>query len=293
MNHNHSKNLYAVIMAGGEGTRFYPLSTPEKPKQFLNFIGEKTFIRQTFDRMLPLFACEKIYISTNEKYVDLVKEQIPELPEKNIIAEPCKKNTAPALSYATKIIHMQDGESIICCVPSDHYIPQENLFHEVIKQAIEIAQKDYLVTLGINPTWPSVDYGYISPAHEGDWSPVKNFTEKPNEELAKTYIDEGYLWNAGIFVWRASKFLSELKTHATEVYESINIDADSGDFLKRCFEQSPSISVDYALLEKSQQVAVVKAAFDWSDVGGWGSVKLLQDNGVTISPDVATFLNHV
>jgi|GEM_PF-193692 len=312
-------SLFAVIMAGGEGTRFHPISTSERPKQFLNFIGDKSFIRQTFERVLPLVSPERIFVATNERYIGLVKEQLPELSVDNIIGEPCKKNTAPALVYVTSLIRERHGDAVICCLPSDHYIKDENGFRGIIKQAYELADSGYLVTLGMRPLWPSTEYGYICPATrhcEGEvgeadcravlggapphvchlrecgdlpqsisWFPVKSFAEKPKKELADRYIKEGYLWNGGIFVWKADTFLNEVANHVPNLLPITHCSSPI-----TYFKKVPSISIDYAIMEKSDRVAVIPADIGWSDVGNWDSVEKLMSEGVNIAPHICAVM---
>jgi mannose-1-phosphate guanylyltransferase len=307
-------DLYIVIMAGGEGVRFAPLSTPKRPKQFLNLIGDKTFIRQTYERILPLVSRERIYVSTNERYVGLVREELPEIPVQNIIGEPCKKNTAPALVFAAELIAQRHGRgSIVCCLPSDHYIADEDGFRNVIKNACTVAKEGCLVTLGMKPDRPSTEYGYICPVsvipaavsgnlprschcepracggtkdprHAIRWSKVSQFTEKPKKELAEEYIKKGYLWNGGIFVWSVKTFLEEIKRYAPELYtEELHCSPLTAD---RYFNNVPSISIDYALMERSDKVAVIPAEIGWSDVGGWESIKKLSGEGVKVADEV-------
>ncbi len=285
------QNLFAIIMCGGEGTRFYPFSTPDKPKQFLNFIGDRSLIRQAFERILPLVKPERVYVSTGEKYVELVREHLPEVLAENIIAEPVKKNTGPALTYATNLIHERHGDAVVCCMPSDHHIGNEAGFRNIIEKGSLIAGDGYLVTLGMKPTWPSTDYGYICPEKAGaEWSPVKKFTEKPGKEIAEQYIKERYLWNGGIFIWKTSTLLTELNKYVPELNPS---NYDSRFTIHEYFEAVPSISIDYALMEKSSRVAVIPADIDWSDVGTWDSLEKLVNEGVDVSPHVISILNNV
>ncbi len=286
--------LYALIMAGGEGTRFYPLSTPEKPKQFLNFIGEKTFLRQTFERAARLCPPGRIYVSTNDRYAGLVSEQIPEIPTSNIIGEPVKKNTGPALVYATSLIAQEDPEAIVACLPSDHHISDDEGFARVISLAADVASKGFLVTVGMTPSWPSPEYGYIKPARPGEWSEVSSFEEKPDVATAKRYMEEGYLWNGGIFVWKTEAFLAEVASCMPSLlvhHDAAGMGPLSGlEARRRYFESAPAISIDYAVMEKSGSVAVVPASVGWSDVGTWESVKRLMEKGVVVSPRVRSVL---
>ncbi|MFH0798586.1 MAG: mannose-1-phosphate guanylyltransferase [Pseudomonadota bacterium] len=285
------KNVFVLIMAGGEGTRFYPLSTPEQPKQFLNFIGQKTFIRQTFERVAPLVPLENIYVSTNEKYVSLVEEQIPELSADRIIAEPFKRNTAPALAYCTALIDQRDNNATVICLPSDHHIQDEDGFRKVLAQAVSLARDDYLVTFGMEPTWASPEYGYICPLEKNQgWSPVKKFAEKPDTQAAEKYRLEGYLWNGGIFLWKASVFLSELKLHAPDCAVRLDAFRAGYDFMREYFRAAPSISIDRAVMEKSGKVVVIPVSVGWSDVGTWESVHRLMSQGIDISGCVKAVL---
>lgn len=282
-----TNSTYALIMAGGEGTRFVPLSTPERPKQFLDLIGDKSFVRKTFERILPLVPSDRIYVSTNDKFVGLVKEHLPEIPAEDIIAEPQKKNTAPALAYATALIQRKDCNAIICCLPSDHFIRDEEGFRCIIERGISLANDGYLVTLGMRPTFASVEYGYIRPSDvSAEWSPAKQFTEKPKADVAQRYIDEGYLWNGGIFIWKASVFINELKVHAAGLVPS-----DPCGHPAEYFGSVASISIDYALMEKSSKVAVIPADIGWSDVGTWeGLYRLSRCENVAIDPTVASIM---
>lgn len=282
-NIKNSPSLYAVIMAGGEGARFYPLSTPERPKQFLNFIGDKSFLRHTFDRIEPIIPLERVFVSTNDRYGNLVREQVPGLPPANIIAEPFKKNTAPALAYAACVIAARDRDAIMCCLPSDHHIQDEAGLRDALLKASGVAGDGYLVILGMKPSWPSTEYGYICPKGKGEWSEVKRFVEKPDTKTAERYIKEGYLWNAGIFVWRAETFLAELKKCAPELAQLLKDYEDGQEFCHHFFEVAPSQSVDCAVMEKSDKVAVIEASIGWSDVGSWESIRRLKEDGVEIS----------
>ncbi len=285
------KNTHVLIMAGGEGSRFYPLSTPERPKQFLNFIGQKTFVRQTFERMEPLVPVECIEISTNERYISLVEEQMPELTNQQIVAEPFKRNTAPALAYCAAKIHAQNPEAVMICVPSDHHIEDEESFREALVRATGLARDGYLVTLGMEPTWASPEYGYVCPeTSDHGWSPVKMFEEKPDKVTAEKFLRAGYLWNGGIFVWKVSAFLKELEMCAPEVYLPLKSYQAGYGFMRDYFRAAPTISIDYAVMEKSKKVAVIPVAVGWSDVGTWDSVHRLIERGIDVSNCVKSVL---
>lgn len=252
----------------------------------MNLIGDRSFIRKTFERILPLIPAERVYVSTNEKFVGLVAEHLPEIPVENIIAEPLKKNTAPALAYATALIQQKDAGAIICCLPSDHHIIDEDGFRCIIEKGIALAGDGYLVTFGMKPTFPSVDYGYIRPSDErAGWSPVRQFAEKPKEDVAKRYIADGYLWNGGIFVWKASVFMDEMRIHAPGLVPS---DLNAGPLAY--FDSAKSISIDYALMEKSGKVTVIPADIGWSDVGTWEGLYRLSKEGVVVESNAALIM---
>ncbi len=279
-------------MAGGEGTRFAPLSTPERPKQFLSFIGKKSFLRQTFDRISTMVDAKNIYVSTNARYLEIVKAQLPEVPACNLIGEPKKKNTAPALVFTTLEIYKRNPNATIICLPSDHFIRDEEKFRGLIADAVALALTGRLVTLGMRASWASPEYGYIEPAFKGQgWSLVGKFVEKPSAKLASEYLREGYFWNGGIFVWRAKVFLDEVKMHSAELVPGGSFD-NFASSIDSYFDSVPSISVDYALMEKTRNAAVIPAEIGWSDVGTWeGLRRLHSDFKVEINPEVLSFMN--
>lgn len=297
---NFMDHIYFLIMAGGEGTRFQPLSTPAKPKQFINIVGEKSLIRQTFDRLRSFKSLKDnshVYVATNARHIDLVRHELPEVPVDNIIGETRKKNTAPCIGFVSQLICNKDPEAIIVCLPSDHVILNHVEFLSVLEGAIYLAGKEQkLVTLGINPTRASTDYGYIERSDlqvKGSNQMafvVKRFVEKPSEDTARGYISSGrFYWNSGMFVWMAKVILQEITNHIPELSGELghlhkNIDtAHMVDF----FERAPSISIDYGVMEKSRNVLVIPCEFGWSDVGTWKSLKDLSNSGaVTITQEV-------
>lgn len=281
--------VYPLIMAGGEGTRFHPLSTPERPKQFLHLIGGSTFLRQTFERAARLAKSERIYVSTNERHVGLVRSDLPEVASGNIIGEQAKKNTGPALAYAAAVIAARDKDAVMVCLPCDHYIADEDGFIAALKKGIEVALDGYLVTIGMVPSWPSPEYGYIRPERQGSWSKVASFKEKPDAKTAERYITEGCLWNGGVFIWRVNAFLDEVKAHAPQMLFTAGNANDARD-MRRYFANVQSISVDYAVMERSKRVAVVPASVGWSDLGTWDSIMRLMDDGAEVSEDVRRVL---
>lgn len=277
---------YCVIMAGGIGSRFWPMSTVQRPKQFLDVLGiGKSLLRMTFERMLRVSPVENIFIVTNAIYRELVQDQLPELSPNQILTEPERKNTAPAIAYAAAKIHAINPNATLVVAPSDHLILKEEKFTDIISIAIRTAnENDRLVTLGIKPTRPDTGYGYIEFIEGGDILPgqvkdVKHFTEKPNRELAEIFVKSGnYYWNSGIFIWGSNtilnalrKFKPELHALFTDQIEKYNT-AEEQAYVNSCFAACEDISVDFAIMENAKNVDVVLATFDWSDLGTWGSL---------------------
>ena len=283
--------LTALIMAGGKGTRFWPLSTEEKPKQFLNLIGEETMIQMTVNRIKPIIPIERIFVCTGEMYVDLVKEQLPELPERNIIIEPEGRNTAPCIALSAMVIDRYYKNANMVVLPSDHLIKDEDEFRNTILAAHNfINDKDEaIVTLGMNPTRPEVGYGYIKYSDETLKSngfrviKVESFVEKPNLDTAKKYLREGnYLWNGGMFIWSINNIINQIKIYSPDTYNSlINIKEVSENKLQesinKSYENTESTSIDYAVLEKSKDVYVIPSNFGWDDVGNWEALDRYRD----------------
>lgn len=293
-------NTYIVIMAGGEGTRFVPLSTPEKPKQFLNFLGEGTFVQQTRNRIRELVPPERILVATNERYVSLVREQLPDIPADNIIGEPLKKNTAPCIAYASRLILGRDGKAAVVVLPSDHVIRKPDRFKEVIRLAVRAARAGgRLVTIGIRPEWPSCDYGYIkSSGKQLKGIPsvyeVDAFVEKPDERTANGYIEAGsYYWNSGMFIWAARTVLAEISVHLPEMAGLLDGFTPDPAFKQDFFERVEGISIDYAVMERSKAAAVIPCDLGWSDVGTWeGLFRLSKLDGIKIAPEVVLVMNE-
>jgi len=280
------ENNYAVIMAGGVGSRFWPMSVEERPKQFLDVLGiGKTLIQLTYERLIHVVPAEQVYILTNEKYADLVQEQLPEVKSEQILTEPERKNTAPCIAYAAAKIYAQNKDANLVVAPSDHLIIKEHKFAGIVKKALErSAKEDKILTLGIKPTRPDTGYGYIQFQQEDDLvagqiSKVKQFTEKPNREMAEIFLKSGdYYWNSGIFVWRAKVILDALKKFKTDLYDlfcsdfSIYNSPDEKQYVNEAFRACESISIDFAVMENAKNVELILADFDWSDLGTWGSL---------------------
>lgn len=276
-------NQYGIIMAGGIGSRFWPESTADLPKQFLDLLGTgQSFIQQTFKRLNQLIADDHIFILTNERYRALILEQLPQITDRQIIAEPVMRNTAPAILYAAKKIYKLNPEANLLIAPSDHYIAQEDHFVANVKIAFQAAADEaILMTLGIVPHSPNTGYGYIK-YQKDDRQPIKKvlqFTEKPDFETAQSFLGEGnYLWNAGIFVWRAQTILGAFKQLLPEMYakmsenDAVYNTTDEKTFIQRVFPQLENISIDYGILEKSKNVYVLPATFVWNDLGAWNAI---------------------
>jgi mannose-1-phosphate guanylyltransferase len=273
-------------MAGGIGSRFWPMSTPSHPKQFLDVLGiGKSLIRMTYDRLLSIAPAENIFVVTNARYTDLVAGQIPEMNRSQILTEPKRKNTAPCIAYAAAKIQAMNPNATLVITPSDHLILKEQRFTEIIETAIQQANSDErLVTLGIQPSRPDTGYGYIEFANDqklaaGSITPVIQFREKPNLRTAEDFLAKGnFYWNSGIFVWKASTVLHALKSFTPNLHNLFTAETDKYNtaeeqaFVDHCFESCEDISIDYAIMEKAQNADVVLADFDWSDLGTWGSL---------------------
>lgn len=273
-------------MAGGVGSRFWPMSIPSRPKQFLDVLGiGKTLIQLTFERLERIAPEDQIYVVTNERYVGLVKQQLPQLSADRILTEPMRKNTAPCITYAAAKIYAINKEANLVVAPSDHLIVKEERFERIVNIAIQRAQeKDRLITLGIKPTRPDSGYGYIQFHQDGDIlggqiKKVKQFTEKPNRELAEIFLKSGdYYWNSGIFVWRAKTILAAVQKFKPDLYDlfcnDFHVYNTPGEkiYTDQAFMACEDISIDFGIMENAKNVDLVLADFDWSDLGTWGSL---------------------
>ena len=278
---------YAVIMAGGIGSRFWPQSRKARPKQFLNVFGTSTLLQSTQARLQGLIPSERCFVVTHERYVAQTHEQLAFMPKANILAEPISRNTAPCIAYAAVTLLAQDPDATMVVLPADHVIRNVKQFHAVLRLAIDKAQEPgALVTIGINPTHPETGYGYIQfdrPApfdHDGLQAyPVRTFAEKPDEATAERFIDSGdFLWNSGMFVWRADTILAQMQRHLPDTYDAFaplptcfGTDAEA-ETVRQAFQKSPRISIDYGVMERADKVYVVPGSFGWSDIGDWRAV---------------------
>lgn len=279
-----SENIYCVIMAGGVGSRFWPLSTEEKPKQFLDVLGlGKTFIRQTYERFAGIVPAANFIVMTNFAYKDLVLQELPELDASQVLCEPARRNTAPCIAYAAYHIHAINPEGVMVVTPSDHLVLDSVTFQNVINTTLSfVSENDALMTIGIKPSRPETGYGYIQTLSQlslGEISKVKSFTEKPNLELAKVFVESGeFLWNSGIFMWSCSSIMKAVKSYLSDVDaifsegELLFGTAEESAFINKAFPTCISISIDYGIMEKADNVYVCSADFGWSDIGTWGSL---------------------
>src|SRR5690606_5854653 len=276
-------NYFGVIMAGGIGSRFWPLSTSEYPKQFHDILGTgRTFLQSTFDRLKKIIPIDQIFVVTLEEYVDLTLQQLPELKENQVIAEPSGMNTAPCNLYAAQLISQINPQANIVVAPSDHVILNEGIFLKKLQLALqESEQKESLITLGIQPTRPDTGYGYIQflDNSKSEIKKVKTFTEKPGIELAEVLYKSGdFLWNAGIFIWKAQTILNAFQKHLPEMYESFQkiknpLNSEKGKTeIKGIYSTVQMISIDNGILEKADNVYVIPSSFGWSDLGTWKSL---------------------
>lgn len=274
---------YCVIMCGGIGSRFWPYSRTGNPKQFLDFLGTgRSLLQMSYDRILSIVPAENIIILTNEQYADKVREQLPDLSDDQILAEPARRNTAPCIAWAAWHIAARDPEASMVVTPSDHLITREAQFEAALRSGFDfVEQHDALLTLGIAPTRPETGYGYIQvgPVVDGDIHVVKTFTEKPDLELAKTLLRTGeFFWNSGIFLWRASTIIKALAENAPDVAITFEKGRDDfgtereREFIATAFPACLSISIDYAVMEKASNVYVETVTFGWSDLGTWGAL---------------------
>ena len=278
-----NKHHYVAIMAGGIGSRFWPMSRTALPKQFLDILGTgKTLIQQTFERYTRLVPAENIFIITAAEYVDIVKKQVPGIPAANILAEPSRKNTAPCIAYIAFKLIKKDPKALMIAAPADHLVLEPDAFIATAKKALKFVDGiNALVTIGVKPTYPNTGYGYIqhdTARAEVDIFKVKTFTEKPNEELAKTFFESGdFLWNAGIFTWKVKNIIAALEKHEPELYELFAAEktkfntSKEQKAIENIYPQCTNISIDFAVMEKADNVYVIPASFGWSDLGTWNS----------------------
>ena len=302
---------HLVIMAGGVGSRFWPMSTMERPKQFIDVLGVgRSLLQLTFDRFEGICAPENVWVVTNQKYFELVKEQLPEVPVGNILCEPCRRNTAPCIAYVSWRIKSQDPKANIVVTPSDHIVADEVEFRRVVKSCLKFTgETDAIITLGMKPNRPETGYGYIqadlstsSPRNKEIYR-VDKFREKPDLETAQSYIQQNnFFWNAGIFIWSVSTIVNAFRVYQpalSKIFEGL-MDVYGTDqeqpMIDKLYPECENISVDYAIMEKAEEIFVCPADFGWSDLGTWGSLlaqtkRDLYGNSC-IGPNITMFDSH-
>ena len=278
-----NKNYYAVIMAGGIGSRFWPVSTEEFPKQFHDMLGTgQTLLQKTFSRLNDIIPSENIYILTHENYLGITLHQLPEISEDQVVLEPAMRNTAPCILLSALKIQKENPNAVMLVAPSDHWIEDEAAYSKDVEACFKAAQnEDILMTLGIEPTFPNTGYGYIESdkAKEGEIKKVKQFREKPDYNTAKEFIASGnFLWNAGIFIWSVKSildsfeiYLPEMKALFSKGIVVLNT-SEEKEFVDTNYPKAENISIDYGILEKAKNVFVKRASFDWNDLGTWGAL---------------------
>ena len=286
--------LGAIIVAGGSGTRFWPLSTPERPKQFLTLFGERSMLQETFDRVSGIVPAKRVLIVTGDNFVDLVRRQLPELPPRNVIGEPVPRDTAAAMTLGTIVFRKRFGNLPLLIMPADHVISPVEQFRKTVLSAAKAAVEDGAIyTLGIKPAWPSSSYGYLEygPRVRSDGGvehfELVRFKEKPDLATAQRYLEDGrFYWNSGIFVWTPDVILEEIRDFLPEHYSRLMPMADLDDStlkrkaLKEAYEPLRKISIDFGVMEQSGRVRVIRADFNWSDVGGWLAIEsFLEEDG--------------
>lgn len=300
-----NKNYFAILMAGGVGSRFWPVSTSEFPKQFHDMLGTgETLIQKTFGRLSKLIPEENIFILTNEKYNDLVLSQLPQVSQKQVLLEPAMRNTAPCILYASLKIKKINPDAVMVVAPSDHWIEDETAFISNLQTAFDFCEKDNaLMTLGIQPTFPNTGFGYIEydKSDTNNVKKVSQFREKPDYETAKEFLKSGnFLWNAGIFIWSAKSIIQAFEALQPQMYNlfmlgysAYNTDLEKV-FIEENYADSENISIDYAVMEKAPNVFVLPATFDWNDLGTWGSLyeKLPKDNQLNAVVNASVFLEN-
>lgn len=278
-----NKHHYVAIMAGGIGSRFWPSSRSSYPKQFLDILNNgKTLVQWTYERFAGFIPTDNIFVVTSEEYSSIVKEQLPQLAEENILAEPSRKNTAPCVAYISYKLLQKDPEASLIVAPSDHMILDDENFQKITLQALDfVSHIKSLVTLGVKPTHPNTGYGYIQhealPVADGIYQ-VKTFTEKPNLELAKAFLASGdFLWNAGIFIWQVKNVIKAFEIYQPEMFELFDSEKEhfntpaENEAINRIYPLCTNVSIDIAIMEKADNVYVIPSSFGWSDLGTWNS----------------------
>ncbi len=283
---NEEQSVFAVVMAGGKGERFWPLSREERPKQLLNLFGETSLIEQTVARLTPMLPPERILIVTNRQYTERIRALLPQLPPENVVGEPAARDTAPCVALAAGIVEAMNGgrDAVMLLLPADHCIENGTALRGDLRKAAALAgTRDAVVTVGVKPDFPSPDYGYIEcgePIGGETGFGVRRFREKPDPRTAEEFLRAGnFLWNSGMFAWRISTIAAEMRKNAPQLADLAGRVAAAwgkpgfDDLLRREYADAPKISVDYAVMEKARQILVIPASFDWDDVGNWSALR--------------------
>ncbi|MBI2346272.1 MAG: mannose-1-phosphate guanylyltransferase [Deltaproteobacteria bacterium] len=285
---NHT---YAVLLAGGEGVRFHPLSTPDRPKQFLPVFGDRSLLQQTVDRLAGCIPLSRVLVTTNLRYESLVADQLPGIPPANLLLETAKRNTAPAIALAAHLLCARDPEAVMVALPADHMVLDRSAFYDTMAAAVDVAVRGHLlVTLGITPDRPATEYGYIQhgapvPVARQPTYRVARFVEKPDAATATRFLAEGgYYWNSGMFIWEAATILAEIRRCLPRLAATVG----RPDF----FTRAEAVSIDYGVMERSDHAAVIPSDFGWSDVGSWEGLKaLVEREGLSVHADVQRYLD--
>lgn len=297
-----NKNYYAVIMAGGIGSRFWPVSTQDFPKQFHDMLGTgQTLLQKTFSRLNKIISSENIYILTNERYLELTLKQLPEIVAEQVVLEPAMRNTAPCILLSALKIKKKNPDALMLVAPSDHWIEDETAFANDVQACFDEAQNnDVLLTLGITPTFPHTGYGYIqTDTDEKSIKKVKQFREKPDYETAKQFLASGnFMWNAGIFIWSAKSIITSFEKYLPTMNSlfsngiAVLNTSEEENFIDENYHKAENISIDYGILERAEKVYVKKATFDWNDLGTWGALyeKLPKDESENTVVNADTIL---
>ena len=276
------ESLYVFIMAGGVGSRLWPRSRTNTPKQFLDLVGSETMLQESFNRLLPIVPPDRILVGVGSRYVEMVQEQLPDLPPENIVVEPAGRGTAPAIGLGALHIHRRDPEAVMVVVTADHHIGDAERFRRVLLAAAQMAQSNLLVTLGITPTFASTGYGYIRRGETLDtidgfdiYRAIR-FTEKPDTQMARAFLESGlYSWNSGMFIWKTETILDEFARQMPDLDKSLKrikkaLDTDDADaVLEKVWAKVKKETIDYGIMEHAREVAVIPAQFEWNDIGSW------------------------
>ena len=272
--------LVPLIIAGGGGTRLYPVSRESRPKQLMRIVSDRTMVQEAFERVQGLAPCERIYVATTQVLSEPIRDQVPDVPAENYIIEPVGRDTGPSIAYASLRIRQRYPEAVVAVVSADHVILPVSRFHQVVRHAAEVARLTHgLVTMGVPPTRPETGYGYIRPGERHDgFRDVARFTEKPDRDTAERFVAEGYYWNSGMFVWEVAAICEALNRHLPDVYDGVRRIVEGGEPAEEVFPKLRRVSIDFGVMEKAANAYVVEADFLWDDVGTWTSLERVMES---------------